>query len=651
MEQEKKYLTTTLKIVEKNLSEIDKVIDKQTKQVKYLSEFYSDQYKGMDEEEAAIHALDINTEEEKLALAYKIQQKLLISQQSPYFGRIDFKPDDSQLQKIYVGIIGLIDEGEVPVVCDWRAPVSSMFYDYGKERASYIAPLGKISGEITLKRQYKIKNQNLEYFIDSDLNIDDEILAQSLAQNKTDKLENIVSTIQSEQNKVIRNEETKNLLVQGYAGSGKTTVALHRVAYLLYRYKNDIASDEIVLISPSDIFSSYISGVLPQLGENDIPQLTFEDIAKQYIKFNFESREEFVERVLNSLEQRQIANFKESFEFLENIKILLSEFAKQNFVSSDFVLYKKVVKKQAIDKLFFENYKDKDIFTRIDWIADYICEELSIKESEISEIKPRITNVLYSHFKTTNVFNIYNSFLDILNVNANTTGKIMYDDIAPLLYINGYIFGFDVKKQTKHLVVDEMQDYSPLQFDLLNKIYPCAKTIVGDIYQSLYKSLDQEYLEKLCQLIGQCKIITLNKTYRSTKQINDFAFKFLPNCNVEKFNRDGEDVEILAYNQENFKQILNSAVDKLSKKYNKVAIITKNKQKANALYYVLENENVKFDEETLGDITLVTLGKCRGLEFDAVITLLDNPDTEITKTSLFVACTRALHKLIVLTSE
>ena len=647
MKQEQKYLENTIKIIERNLDDIERVIDRQDKQLKYLSAFYADQYSGMDEEEVAIHALDINTEEEKLALANQIKQKLLISKQSPYFGRIDFAPVDDNPQNIYVGVIGIIDSGDVPLVCDWRAPVSSMFYDYGKGRASYIAPIGKIEGEITLKRQYKIKKQKIEYMFDSDLNIDDEILGQSLAQNKTDKLENIVATIQTEQNKVIRNEQTKNLLVQGYAGSGKTTVALHRVAYLLYRYKNDIASDEIVLISPSDIFSNYISGVLPQLGEADIPQITFEDLARQYLKQPFEKRDDFIERIFC---EKNIAFFKESFDYLNILKVFMSEFAKSNFVANDFVLNKKKVEKEKIEQLYFENYKNKDVSVRIDWIADYIGEELGLNDKEMIELKPRIKNVLYSNFTTLNIYEIYLALLKNIELSDYDFKTVLYEDIAPLIYIYGYLFGYDVKKQTKHLVVDEMQDYSPVQFELLNNIYPCAKTVVGDIYQSLYKNLDQEYLNQLCDLIGQCQLVCLNKTYRSTKQINQFAFEFLPSCQVEMFNRNGEEVEILTYNQDNFKSLLQNKIDELLQKYNKIAIITKNKQKAQALYFILDNENIKYDEECLGDITILPIGKSRGLEFDAVITMLDNPVSEVAKKCMFVGSTRALHKLVVFTS-
>ena len=647
--EEQQYLDRTLGRISELLVKIQNIIDKQQGQIDYLSKFYSDQYYGMDEEEVAMQSEDIRSEEEKLAWAKLTCDRLLISQQSPYFGRIDFVPCDEQKQKLYIGITSILGDSDVPLVCDWRAPASSMFYDFSKGKAFYDSPIGKIQGEITLKRQYKIKNQKLEYYFDSDINVDDEILQQALSQNKSEKLCNIVSTIQTEQNKVIRNEHQKNLLVQGYAGSGKTTVALHRVAYLLYKYKN-LTSDNIVLLSPSEVFSDYISGVLPELGEVAIPQITFENLAKKHLKMACESREEMVERLLESEEQKAQICFKESFDFLDNLLVYLDEFAKANFVAQDIKFDKKVVEKQKIQKLYFENYAQKDIFVRLDWIADYVCDELGFSEKEKARLKNRIFKILLSQLKTCDIFEIYNDFLAFCGFEPIQTNQIRYDDLAGLVYIKGYIFGFDVQKETKHLVVDEMQDYSPLQFAVLNKIYPCAKTIVGDIYQSVYKDFDQDYLQKLCALFGDCELVKLNKTYRSTKQINDFAFELLPSCDVVPFNRDGEEVEIIPFDQSDFKQKMMEQLDVLSKKYNKVAIITKTKKRAKSLYMVLDNENLTYDEDTLAGIPVMPISKCRGLEFDAVITVLDNPTTKQNKSILFVGATRALHKLVVMTS-
>lgn len=647
--EEKQYLTKTLGRIDDLLIKIDNIIDKQNQQIDYLSKFYSDQYYGMDQEEIAMQSEDIRSEEEKLEWAKLTRDRLLISQQSPYFGRIDFVPDDCDKQKLYIGITSVIGDGDVPLVCDWRAPASGMFYDFSRGKAFYDSPIGKISGEIVLKRQYKIKNQNLEYYFDSDINVDDEILQMALSQNKSEKLTNIVSTIQTEQNKIIRNEQQKNLLVQGYAGSGKTTVALHRVAYLLYKYKN-LTSDNIVLISPSEVFSDYIADVLPELGEVPIPQLTFENLARKYLKQKCESREEMVERLLSDQQEKNKICFKESFDFYENLICYLEEFSKANFVPQDIKFGQKTVDRQKISKLYFENYAQKDIFVRFDWIADFVCEELEVLENEKIALKQRIFKMLVSMLKSSNIFEIYNDFLNCCGLESKSFEQIDYDDLAGLIFVKGYIFGFDIQKETKHLVIDEMQDYSPLQFAVLDKIYPCAKTVVGDIWQSIYKEFESDYLEKLCKFFGDCKLIVLNKTYRSTKQINDFAFDLLPKCDVVPFNREGEEVDIVLYDQNNFKQKMLEQLDVLTKKFNKVAIITKSKKRAQSLYFVLDNENLSFDEDNLKGIPVLPISKCRGLEFDAVVTVLDNPTTPQNKSIMFVGATRALHKLVVMTS-
>lgn len=647
--EEQQYLNDTLERIKLLCERLENIIDKQSSQIDYLSKFYSDQYYGMDEEEVAMQSEDIRSEEEKLQWAKNTLDKLQLSQQSPYFGRIDFVPQDESKQKLYIGITSVLGDGDVPMVCDWRAPASSMFYDFSKGDAWYDSPIGKITGKIDLKRQYKIKNQKLEYFFDSDINIDDEILQQELSQNKSEKLSNIVSTIQTEQNKVIRNVDSKNLLVQGYAGSGKTTVALHRVAYLLYKYKH-LTSDNIVLISPSEVFSDYISNVLPELGEVAIPQLTFENLAKKILKTVCESRDQMVERILEDEDQKDVICFKESFDFYNNLILYLSQFAKTNFVASDIKFDKKVVEKQKIEKLYFENYADKDIFVRFDWISDFVCDELEFSETERPALKKRIFNILVSNLSTHNIFEIYNDFLNCCGLQSKSFEKIDYEDLAGLVFVKGFIFGFDIQKETKHLVVDEMQDYSPLQFAVLEKTYPCPKTVVGDIYQSVYKKFESDYLQQLCNFFGDCKLIMLDKTYRSTKQINQFAFDLLPKCDVVPFNRDGEEVQIIAYDQTDFKQKVLEQLDILTKKYNKVAIITKSQKRAKNLFMILDNENITFDEDTLRGIPILPISKCRGLEFDAVVTVLDNPSTSQNKSILFVGATRALHKLVVMTS-
>ncbi|HBD64660.1 MAG TPA: helicase, partial [Clostridiales bacterium] len=257
---------------------------------------------------------------------------------SPYFARIDFKFDDEdEFEKIYIGISSLTDDksGEM-YVYDWRAPISSIFYRFGTGKAFYDAPSGKITGEVGLKRQYEIKKGILKYFFDADIQITDEFLRKLLSQNSSTKMKTIVETIQSEQDIIIRDMETDLLMVQGVAGSGKTSVALHRVAYLMYRgLTNRLSPENILIVSPNTLFEQYISNVLPELGESNIKSVTFEDIAEIILDYNrFQSKNLLMEQLLSSssTENQDIRKssmaFKSSTTFITILKRFIADIPK-----------------------------------------------------------------------------------------------------------------------------------------------------------------------------------------------------------------------------------------------------------------------------------------------------------------------------------
>ena len=221
------------------------------------------------------------------------KKKLLKLIESPYFGRIDFLPEESnQSTPVYLGIYTFSDETiRANLIYDWRAPVSSMFYDFELGTATYTTPSGKISGEIRLKRQYKIREGRMEYMIENAVNIHDEVLQKELSKSADDKMKNIVATIQRDQNAVIRNETARVMIIQGVAGSGKTSIALHRIAFLLYRFRDEIASKDILIISPNKVFADYISNILPELGEEQIPEMGMEELAADVLenKYRFQT--------------------------------------------------------------------------------------------------------------------------------------------------------------------------------------------------------------------------------------------------------------------------------------------------------------------------------------------------------------------------
>ncbi|MGZ4163916.1 MAG: RNA polymerase recycling motor HelD, partial [Tumebacillaceae bacterium] len=239
----------------------------------------------------------LSERERSLRHAEKEYQKLRRLQDTPYFGRIDFSEDgEPSVDHIYIGIGSFLDEeSDHFLVYDWRAPVSSLYYDYGTGLAQFETPGGTVSGEIELKRQFRIRDGRIRNLFDTGVTIGDELLQEVLSRQSDAHMKSIVATIQREQNRIIRNERNRLLIVQGAAGSGKTSAALQRVAYLLYRYRETLSAEQIVLFSPNGMFNSYVSTVLPELGEENMGQTTFQDYLEHRLGRTFAMEDPFVQ--------------------------------------------------------------------------------------------------------------------------------------------------------------------------------------------------------------------------------------------------------------------------------------------------------------------------------------------------------------------
>lgn len=319
--EEENYLKDTVEVVRNKISELGQQLYDREEKVHEFQKFIWESQHDMDPTEMRSMMSDNDLEISMMMNKGKYFQKLFRIQNSPYFGAITFE-EDSGCNKVYIGITHVEDEvNDKYLVHDWRAPICSMFYDYETGPASYIAPEGIIKGKITNKRQFKIENAKIKRVFDNNLNIDDELLQEVLATESSDKMKNIVNTIQQEQNAIIRNIEDKILIVQGIAGSGKTSVALHRIAFLLYKIEN-LNSKNILIFSPNQVFSEYISNVLPELGEDNTMQTTFHDFLKvQLPEFNqVESFTSFVARYYKYEEKNpMLVKYKQSDEIIEDL--------------------------------------------------------------------------------------------------------------------------------------------------------------------------------------------------------------------------------------------------------------------------------------------------------------------------------------------
>ena len=639
--------------------------------------------------------------------------------ESPYFGRIDFlEENEVNLEKCYIGISNLVDEDYDFLIYDWRAPISSMFYDYEVGQASYECPDGLIYGEITKKRQYKINNGKIEYMFDSNLNIEDEMLQELLGKSSDDKMKTIITSIQQEQNKVIRNEDYKTLIVQGAAGSGKTSVALHRIAYLLYKHKDKITPENIIIFSPNNIFNDYISNVLPQLGEDNMLQTTFKDYMHNALgnKFEKETSSEMMEYILDKSKEvtykDRIKNIelKTSTDFVYILKNYV-EYLEKNKYFEDIVFRDKVIiSSKDLQNLYLNDYSNLPIKRRLEKIKSRILfildnqEEILIEEvynelekseeviykddirkESISIVKENLEKIYYQVEKMTE-FNLVDTYkylfenLEIFLGNKvikydkdyikdiktytidNINARILnYEDQVILLYLKCVLGDSVNTSQVKYVIIDEAQDYTPLQYEIFYQLFKSANmTILGDINQSINPFMNVGDYNNINNISNsEACIINLTKTYRSTMEITKFARKLLSqNINDEYVERHGEEPKVIGFSNKDSlnKKIIEDINDYKKKGYKSIGIITRTACEAKEVYKFLKENNIdaksiiKDDDEYVNGVIVIPSYLAKGLEFDVVFIYNagnGNYNNEDERLLLYTSLTRALHVLCV----
>lgn len=560
--------------------------------------------------------------------------------------------------KYYIGRFAFDYEDEL-IILDWRSPIASMFYDYEIGKAGYDAPIGWVDGEITRKRQFKIKNGKLEYALESSINIQDDILQKELSHTSDEKMKSIISTIQKEQNQIIRNDKADTLIIQGVAGSGKTSIALHRIAFLLYRFKDKISANNVIILSPNKVFGDYISNVLPELGEEPLCELSFENIAEVQLDrvINFESEKDPLE--INDAKWSERVRFKSTLDFVKLIDDYIKQMPNKIFIPKDYTFGSFTAKSDWIQSRF-EAYNRYPVKKRLEKVAEdihYKFESDNIMEEDLPKVKS-ILKSLNGMLTIKNTLTLYKDFfkqMNISNMFVMVEKKTLeWSDVYPFIYIHAAYEGIQEDKIIRHIVIDEMQDYTPIQYAVINLLFKCKKTILGDFGQ-LVNPNHTHTLDDMKQLYNDGELVMLNKSYRSTFEIINFAKKIQDISSLEPIERHGEEPALLKCNNEQDEiNKIKIEIEEFKKSDNAtLGIILKTDNDAKAVYDALREEysvhliSSESSSFTKG-VSITSIKMSKGLEFDEVIVPSVNNKTyysDYDRSLLYIACTRAMHKL------
>jgi DNA helicase-2/ATP-dependent DNA helicase PcrA len=663
---------------------------------------------------------------------------------SPYFGRIDFREAGTdKAESIYLGIASYREEdSDEFLVYDWRAPVSSLYYDYPPGPAEYETPSGSVTGELELKRQFVIRGGEIRYMFDTGVTIGDELLQQVLSRTSDSAMRSIVATIQREQNRIIRNDRSRMLIVQGAAGSGKTSAALQRVAYLLYRYRGTLSSDQMVLFSPNPMFNSYVSSVLPELGEANMIQTTFQDYLELRLgrQFRVEDAYDQLEYVLTregdaDYGARMAAiRFKSSSGYLALIQAYIRSLESSGMMFRPVKFRgRTIVSAEAIAAKFYGLEPSIRLANRIELVRDWLLEQVkafeqaqksaawvdeemqymnradyqrayaklrakrrhltratfddaeaerdllaeAIVSTALKPVRDRVRVLRFVDAK-----GIYRRLhadpglasaiaADVelpaewpaiaeLAVRAIDEGRLPYEDATPYLYLNERLKGFRVNTNVRHVLIDEVQDYTPFQLEFLKWLFPRARmTALGDLNQSIHAResvLEEE--DPLTNLYGpgETEWIRLTRSYRSTREIVEFTRAMIPGGEeIDPFNRSGgKPTVLIVHDRDTLHRRIAESLEELEREgYESAAVICRTAAESEEAWRELSKllpvRLVKKDTPQFEKgFCVIPAYLAKGVEFDAVL-IYDASDGVYARESerrlFYTACTRAMHEL------
>lgn len=691
--EEQEYLAQTLTLVRQELNRRTKGHEELEQDLyekrRYLwQELVGNDRAVQDNYEKTSQMSDIKESEKAENSSKKQIAKLRRMLQVPYFARIDFREDGEKTPDVvYIGKFGYTDlETFTPVVCDWRSEIASIYYNFAPGAAEYECPDGRICGELTRKRQFQIERGALLGCFDTEISIEDQFLQRILGAKAGESMKTIVESIQKGQDEVIRDTESAIVLLLGCAGSGKTSIALHRLAYLLYRSRNTISASDCMIFSPNNLFSEYIDSVLPDLGEESVWQTTFADFASSIFgkDYDVHSYLQSIAGGVSPLQEKKgstefaaaVRKACESFE--NNVRFSKLDFAHQTIFTAEELaehflhnrrslgytqsmsrLRNEVMHRLEVDK---ENVRQR--------VAEELTEQygigsfLSEKDLAVSARAETIrrTQALEQEFDEKyrpDCFVIYGALLERefgtkerLAFEARLAEKVIwFEDAAPLLYLMERFGMHAQQKRMRHIIIDEAQDYSELQFALLLELYPHAYfTIFGDPKQAL--SGNGEFWKTAAQWSNRTfRRYELDINYRSSKEIVEFTNALAGEELCHAIDRSGGPVIRKTVSKEQLGNEVTSFLNE-GEADELRAVICADEEECNQIFNELNRKDCcllthEFSARNK-PICVLPVYLAKGLEFDRVAVI---GGEKMTGNRLYVACTRALHKLALFETE
>lgn len=685
--EEREKLAATLALIDTELVRVADQITASDATIQSQKELIWNNQRDMDAAEKANIRTLVSTAVGLGEYTVRTRKRIEKLQDSPYFGRVDFArntpaptagqataADQHRAEEVYIGVHNFYRPGTKDIlVHDWRAPVSSLFYDYESGPASFTAPAGRIHGEITGKRQYKISHGRMEYVIESALNIDDEVLQRELSRSADDKMQNIVATIQREQNAIIRNEAADVLILQGVAGSGKTSIALHRVAFLLYRFKDTLNSSNVMILSPNKIFTDYISGVLPELGEEQIAEIDFGTLAEKYLppKLGFQTFNEQVSQVLDHPDDPAAERMRHKArpEFVDDLDTWIHHEIATSLVPHAIHHRGEEI---CVDEIadILERSRFLPVFAGLERAAKIAASTLGQrfkkerrgwKPADDREVRKQVLRL----FPHKDPLSMYKAFLASRGEGPLFAmagrNRLEYADVFPLILTQLRTTEFETYQNIRHLLVDEMQDYTPAQYAVVKALFPCRMTILGDADQKV-NPFSSSNLSTIREIFPEANCMEMYRSYRSTSEIISFAQGISHNDRLESVDRHGPAPKVIGTEDTHAEVavVMNLIDSHLTGTRQSLGIVCRTVEQAHELHDALTDTGaditvLDYDSEEFATGVVITSAHiAKGLEFDTVIVpgvSADNYSSDVDRSMLYIACTRAMHELYLTYSE